>query len=33
MFVSKRGQLAPVPSRLAPEPALSTGPGSKPPSA
>jgi len=32
MFVSKRGQLAPVSSRLAPEPALSTGPSSKPPS-
>ncbi len=33
MFVSKRGQLAPVPGRLTPEPALSTGPASKPPSA
>lgn len=33
MFVSKRGQLAPVSGRLAPEPALSTGPASKPPSA
>ena len=32
MFVSKRGQLAPVSGRLAPEPALSTGPSSKPPS-
>jgi len=31
MFVSKRGQVAPVSGRLAPEPALSTGPASKPP--
>jgi signal peptidase II len=33
MFVSKRGQHAPVSDRLAPEPALSTAPNSKPPSA
>ncbi|HKO53068.1 MAG TPA: signal peptidase II [Polyangiaceae bacterium] len=34
MFVSKRGQLGPVSGgHLAPEPALSTGPASKPPSA
>jgi signal peptidase II len=33
MFVSKRGQPAPASARLAPEPALSTGPASKPPSA
>jgi len=32
MFVSKRGQHAPVSGRLAPEPVLSTGPSSKPPS-
>ena len=33
MFVSKRGQHAPLSGRLAPEPALSTGPTSKPPAA
>jgi len=34
MFVSKRGHVGPVSGgRLAPEPALSTGPASKPPSA
>jgi len=33
MFVSKRGQSAPVSGRLAHEPALSTGPTSKPPGA
>ena len=32
MFVSKRGHHPPVHGRLAPEPALSTGPASKPPS-
>jgi len=32
MFVSKRGHLTPGSGRLAPEPALSTGPASKPPS-
>ena len=32
MFVSKRGHHTPVSGRLAPEPALSTGPASKPPS-